>query len=295
MEAKSCRQNTWSCTRNTLAVPVSVTGKALHAGTDVEMTLCPAAPGSGRVFVRTDLNNARIPARFDLVGETRLGTFLNVGDARVGMIEHLMAALTGAGVDDVEIRLAGAEPPVLDGSALGYLELIDKAGLAPVDAPRTAWQITRPVRVGDENAWAELSPADDFSVEFVLAYPDAVIGRQTCALTFSGAAFRAEIAPARTFGFVRELEGLHKMGLAKGASLENTLAFSESGVVNPGGLRFPDECVRHKILDVVGDLSLAGAPFLGLFKGVKSGHTLNNALLRAVFAAPENVSKVMLV
>lgn len=294
MSVNFCRQSCPSRVRQSLAAPVSATGRALHAGTDVTMTLKPAAPGAGRVFVRSDLAGARIPARFDLVGETRLGTFLNAGEARVGMIEHLMAALTVAEVDDVEIWLEGAEPPVLDGSSAGYLALIDEAGVKASDMPRDAWQVLRAVTVGEGGVTATLSPADEISMEFVLEYPDAVIGHQEYALTFTPDAARAELVPARTFGFVRELEALNKMGLAKGAGLENTLAFTEAGVMNPDGMRFADECVRHKLLDVVGDLSLAGAPLIGAFRGVKSGHSLNNALLKSLFADPANVRKVVL-
>lgn len=281
--------------RQSLAAPVSARGKALHAGTDVGMVLKPGKPGSGRVFVRSDLDGARIPARFDLVGDTRLGTFLNVGEARVGMIEHLMAALSIAEIDDAEIWLEGAEPPVLDGSAAGYLALIDQAGVKASAVPREAWQVLRPVTVEKGGISASLSPAGDFSLEFVLDYPDAVIGHQEYDLSFTPAAARSELASARTFGFVRELEVLHGMGLAKGAGLENTLAFTETGVMNPDGKRFADECVRHKLLDVVGDLSLAGAPVIGRFRGVKSGHTQNNALLRALFSDPQNVRKVVLI
>lgn len=294
MDVNFCRNSCPSRVRQSLAAPVSATGKALHAGTDVQMTLKPAAPGAGRVFVRSDLDGARIPARFDLVGETRLGTFLNVGDARVGMIEHLMAALSIAQIDDAEIWLEGAEPPVLDGSAVGYLALIDRAGVQASDMPREVWQVLRPVMVGEGGVTASLSPADEISMDFVLDYPDAVIGHQAYGLPLTPDVARTELAPARTFGFVRELEALHKMGLARGAGLENTLAFTEAGAMNPEGMRFSDECVRHKLLDVVGDLSLAGAPLIGAFRGIKSGHTLNNVLLKSLFADPENVRKVVL-
>lgn len=275
-------------TRRTLARAVEAAGIALHSGATVRMHLAPAPAGTGIVFSRLDLGGAEIPARFDLVSDARLGTTLSAGSARVGVIEHLMAAIAGVGITDLRIGLDGAEPPILDGSAQGYLALIDRAGLAALTGAAPRFEIRKPVTVSRGDASASLVPGEGFSAEFVLEYPEPAIGRQTRTFAFDPEAFRRDIAPARTFGFVRELEALHAAGLGRGASLDNTVALTETGVVNPGGLRFADEFVRHKILDAVGDLALAGALPVGHFVGIRSGHALNNLLLRAVFADPGN-------
>jgi UDP-3-O-[3-hydroxymyristoyl] N-acetylglucosamine deacetylase len=270
--------------RHTIARDVAASGAALHAGVTVTMTLSPAPAGQGVVFVRADLGGRKIPALYDRVGETRLGTVLEKDGARVGVVEHLMAAVAGAGLDDLIVTLDGPEPPILDGDALSYLELIRQAGLKSQNVPREAIEILKPVSVTQKDATAGLLPAATPSYEFEIDFAAAAIGRQTLSLDFSPASFAEIIAPARTFGFVRELESLHAMNLAKGASLQNTLALDDNGLVNPGLQRFPDEFVRHKILDAIGDMALAGAPLLGRFRGHRSGHGTNNALLRALFS-----------
>jgi UDP-3-O-[3-hydroxymyristoyl] N-acetylglucosamine deacetylase len=271
--------------RRTIAHPVTATGTALHAGVAVTMALSPAPAGSGIVFRRSDLN-LDIPARYDLVSETRLGTVIGQGSARVGVIEHLMAAAAGAEIDDLLVSLDGPEPPILDGDALSYLTLLEGAGMAEQNQPRTAIKVLRPVTVESGDARASLLPDDRLSYSYELSFP--VIGEQFYVFAFSRAGFRAEIAPARTFGFLSELEALNKMDLAKGASLANTLALDDHGVVNRERQRFADEFVRHKILDAIGDMALAGAPLIARFEGIKSGHATNNALLRAMFADPSN-------
>src|SRR6185503_4808963 len=243
----------------------------------------------GIVFRRTDLGTD-IPARYDLVSETRLGTVIGQGAAKVGVVEHLMAAASGAEIDDLLVSLDGPEPPILDGDALSYLSLLESAGLAEQDEPRTAIRILKPVTVESGDAKASLLPDSRLSFSYELSFP--VIGEQYYAFTFSRAAFKAEIAPARTFGFLSELEALNQMDMAKGASLANTLALDDKGVVNRERQRFADEFVRHKILDAIGDLALAGAPVIARFEGQKSGHATNNALLRALFADSSNYERV---
>jgi len=272
----------------TIAHEVRATGTALHAGVPVTMILSPGAPGSGIVFRRADLN-IDIPARYDLVRETRLGTVIGEGSAKVGVVEHLMAAAAGAEIDDLRVTLDGPEPPILDGDALSYLTLLESAGVAEQAEPRTVIKVLRPVTVESGGAKASLLPDDSRSYSYELSYP--VIGEQFYAFAFSRAGFKAEIAPARTFGFLNELEALNKMDLAKGASLANTLALDDHGVVNRERQRFADEFVRHKILDAIGDLALAGAPVIARFEGQKSGHATNNALLRALFSDPGNFAK----
>jgi UDP-3-O-[3-hydroxymyristoyl] N-acetylglucosamine deacetylase len=277
--------------RRTIAHPVTATGTALHAGVPVTMTLSPAAAGSGIVFRRADLN-VDIPARYDLVRETRLGTVIGEGSAKIGVVEHLMAAVAGAEIDDLLVTLNGPEPPILDGDALSYLSLLEGAGIQEHTQARTVIKVLRPVTVENGDAKAALLPDDSRSYSYELSFP--VIGEQFYAFAFSRAGFKAEIAPARTFGFLKELETLNKMDLAKGASLANTLALDETGVVNRERQRFADEFVRHKILDAIGDLALAGAPVIARFEGRKSGHSTNNALLKALFSDPQNFAKLTL-
>ena len=277
--------------RRTIAHPVTVSGTALHAGVPVTMTLAPAPCGTGVVFRRADLG-IEIPARYDLVSETRLGTVIGQGQAKIGVVEHLMAAAAGAEIDDLLVSLDGPEPPILDGDALSYLNLLESAGTAEQDQPRTAIRVLKPVTAESGDAKASLLPDSSLSFSYELSFP--VIGEQYYAFAFSRAGFRAEIAPARTFGFLRELEALNRMDMAKGASLANTLALDDTGVVNRDRQRFGDEFVRHKILDAIGDMALAGAPLIARFEGRKSGHATNNALLRALFADPANYERVEL-
>lgn len=271
--------------RRTIAHDITASGIALHSGVPVTMTLSPAPAGHGIVFRRADLN-ADIPARFDQVSETRLGTVIGSGEAKVGVVEHLMAAAAGAEIDDLLVTLDGPEPPILDGDALSYLSLLEKGGVAEQTEPRRVVKVVRPVTVEKGEAKASLLPDDSLSFSYELSFP--VIGEQYYAFAFSRAGFKAEIAPARTFGFLSELETLNKMELAKGASLANTLALDDTGVINREHQRFADEFVRHKILDAIGDMALAGSPLVARFEGKKSGHATNNALLRALFADPGN-------
>jgi UDP-3-O-[3-hydroxymyristoyl] N-acetylglucosamine deacetylase len=280
--------------RTTLARDLTVSGTALHAGVAVTMTLSPAPSGQGVLFRRSDKADAAIPALFDRVGETRLGTVIAADGASVGVIEHLMAAVAGAELDDLTVTLDGPEPPILDGDALSYLQRIEKAGLKSQGTPRTALKILRTVRVADGDAHVALFPAPNLTYDFLLEYDTPAIGRQHYSFAFSAKPFRELIAPARTFGFLKDLETLNRMNLARGASLDNTLALDESGVVNKDRQRFADEFVRHKILDAVGDMALAGHPLIGRFEGVRSGHGLNNRLLRALFADPGNYELVTL-
>jgi UDP-3-O-[3-hydroxymyristoyl] N-acetylglucosamine deacetylase len=280
--------------RNALARELTVSGTALHAGTPVTMTLAPGMAGQGVIFRRSDRANAEIPARYDRVGETRLGTVIEQDGVSVGVIEHLMAAVAGAGIDDLTVTLDGPEPPILDGDALSYLVLIEQAGLIPIEVPRRAIRLLREVRVSEKDAHAALHPADAASYDFLLEYDTPAIGRQDFHFAFSPENFRDLIAPARTFGFLKDLDALNAMNLARGASLENTLALDDTGVINPDRQRFADEFVRHKILDAIGDMALAGAPLIARFEGVRSGHGLNNRLLRALFSDSGNYEFVTL-
>ena len=277
--------------RRTIAHEVTASGIALHSGVPVTMRLSPAPSGQGILFRRSDIG-ADIPARFDRVSETRLGTVIGSGEAKVGVVEHLMAAAAGAEIDDLLVTLDGPEPPILDGDALSYLSLLESGGAVEQTESRKVLKVIKPVSVESGDAKAALFPDDILSYVYELSFP--VIGDQYYAFAFSRAGFKAEIAPARTFGFLNELEALNKLDLAKGASLANTLALDDTGVVNRERQRFADEFVRHKILDAIGDMALAGAPLIARFEGEKSGHATNNALLKALFADGSNYERVEL-
>lgn len=274
--------------RRTIASGIKTTGPALHAGVPVSMTLLPGRPEFGIVFRRLDKGGIAVPARYDCVSETRLGTVITSDGVSVGVVEHLMAAVAGAEIDTLEVLLDGPEPPILDGDALSYLSLIEKAGVREIGQPRQSIRVLKRVEVVQGDGRASLSPAELPVFDFEIEFPSKAIGRQKFSFPFSRDGFRREIAPARTFGFMNELDALNKMNLARGASLENTLAIDGDRVVNAELMRFPDEFVRHKILDAIGDMALAGASLIARFEGFKSGHSLNNALLRALFSAPSN-------
>ena len=280
-------------TRRTLASEVTISGTALHAGVNVRMILSPGPVGMGVVFRRADLG-IDIPARYDLVAETNLGTMIAKGDAKVGVVEHLMAAVAGAEIDDLLVTLDGPEPPILDGDALSYLALLEQAGFKERSASRRAIKVRERIDVSHKGASAVLLPSDRLEYDFEIEFPTPAIGRQTYAFAFSPDGFRREIAPARTFGFVQELAMLKKMDRGHGASLANTLAIDGDKLVNADMMRFPDEFVRHKILDAIGDMALAGAPLIARFEGKRSGHALNNALLRTLFADSANYTAVHL-
>jgi UDP-3-O-[3-hydroxymyristoyl] N-acetylglucosamine deacetylase len=275
-----------TCQR-TLKTAISCVGTGLHSGHRVNLGLHPAAPGTGIVFRRTDLA-LDIPARWDAVEDTRLCTMLGLPDheeARVGTVEHLMAALFAAGVDNALITIDAAELPVFDGSSAPFLFLIDCAGLIDQAAPRQMIEILRRVRVEDRQGYAELRPyAHGLDLSLSIDFAAAAIGRQAYSFSLSDQNFRRYLASARTFTQRHEIEAMQAAGLARGGSLSNAVVVDGDRVLNPEGLRTPDEFVRHKLLDAVGDLALAGSPILGRFVGHRSGHAMNNSLLRALFA-----------
>ena len=274
--------------QRTLKAAIGCAGVGLHSGRPINVRLVPAAAGHGIVFRRTDLG-VSIPARFDAVVDTRLCTMVGAGQARVGMIEHLMAALAASGIDNLLVELDGPEIPVLDGSAEPWLFLLDCAGSAVQDAPRLVIEVLRTVRAEHGDAFAELRPgAAGLSMALSIDFAAAAIGRQALSFRFGVDSFRRELAAARTFAQRHEIEDLRRAGLAQGGSLDNAVVVDGAHVMNPAGLRARDEFVRHKLLDAVGDLALAGGPVQGRFIGHKSGHALNNRLLAALFADDAN-------
>ena len=276
---------TWC--QQTLKAPIGCVGVGLHQGHRASLTFRPAPVDHGIVFRRTDIG-VDIPARFDRVVDTRLATVLADSDARIGTIEHVMAALAGCGIDNVVVEIDGPEPPILDGSASPFVFLLDCAGVVAQEAPRTTIEIRRPIRVSDGDAFAELRPpvAGMAGLDMALSidFPAVAIGRQALSLRLTPDTFRHELARARTFTLAQEIDQLRAAGLARGGSLENAVVVDQARVLNLAGLRMPDEFVRHKLLDAVGDLALAGAPLRGRFVAHRSGHTLNHRLLQALFA-----------
>jgi UDP-3-O-[3-hydroxymyristoyl] N-acetylglucosamine deacetylase len=274
--------------RRTLKTAIGCVGVGLHSGRRVTLTLRPAAGGSGILFRRTDLG-IDIPARFDRVVDTRLCTALVAEDApqaRIGTVEHVMAALAGTGVTDAIVELDGPEVPILDGSAAPFVFLIDCAGTVALATPAPAIEVLKRIRVEEGEAFAELQPNREsgFDASLTIDFPATAIGRQHIAMRVTPAAFRAQLAEARTFTLAEEISRLRAAGLAQGGSLANAIVVDGPLVLNPGGLRKPDEFVRHKLLDAVGDLALAGVSLSARFVGHRSGHALNNRLLRALFA-----------
>lgn len=271
--------------QKTLKSAIPCRGVALHSGERVKLVLHPAAPDSGIVFRRIDRGGAEIPARWDHIVESPLCTTIDNGEGlSVATIEHLMAALAGLEIDNVVVELDGAEVPAMDGSAAPFVFLIESAGIAEQDAPRRAIKLLKPVRAVAPGRSATLSPGDGFSLRFSIDFDAQAIRHQTITLAVDFETFKAELAGARTFGFAEEIDALRAAGLARGGSLENAVVIGDGRVMNPDGLRFADEFVRHKALDAVGDLYLAGAPIIGRFSGVRSGHALNRQLLAALFA-----------
>jgi UDP-3-O-[3-hydroxymyristoyl] N-acetylglucosamine deacetylase len=273
--------------QRTLKTLITASGVGLHTGRKVRITLRPAAIDSGVVFRRVDLPSPLdIPARADAVGETRLSSCLVRGEAKVYTVEHLMSALGGLGVDNIYVDLDGPEVPIMDGSAAPFVLLLQQAGIVQQAAPKKFIRIRRLVEVTEGDKWARFEPHEGYRLSFSIDFKHPVIDRstQSVMVDFAETSYLKEIARARTFGFMQDVENLRESGLALGGGLDNAVVLDEFRVLNAEGLRFTDEFIRHKLLDAVGDLYLLGKPLLGAFSAHKSGHALNNKLLRALLA-----------
>ena len=284
--------------QHTLRTPALFAGVGLHTGEYVRVAVRPAPTDAGIVFVRTDVTDRdnRVPATCEAVCRTQLGTMIgNAAGVTVSTIEHLMAVLAMLGVDNAVVELDGPEMPILDGSALAFVRLIDRAGKRPQSAPRRFLQVMETVEVREADKRAALVPCHRFEAAFEIAFPTAAIGRQRIDLAMDEYAFRRELADCRTFGFAHEVEALRKVGLARGGSLDNAVVIEGDRVLNPEGVRRPDEFVRHKALDAIGDLYVLGAPLIGRYEGERAGHALNNQLVRALLARPDAVRLVTFV
>lgn len=273
--------------QRTLKNTIRATGVGLHTGEKIYLTLRPAAVDTGIVFRRIDLDvPVEIKASPERVGDTQLSTTLVEGDVRISTVEHLLSAIAGLGIDNAYVDLSAAEVPIMDGSAGPFVFLVQSAGIVEQNAPKRFIRIKRSVKVEDGDKWARFDPYDGFKIGFTIDFDHPVFKdrSQHAELDFSTTSFVKEVSRARTFGFMRDLEILRERKLALGGSLDNAVVLDDYRVLNEDGLRYEDEFVRHKILDVVGDLYLLGHSLIGAFEGYKSGHQLNNLLLRALVA-----------
>ncbi len=278
-----------SFNQRTLTEPISTQGIGLHSGAPVNLTFRPAPANHGIVFVRTDLDRpVSIPALAENVVDTSLATTLGRDGVRIGTVEHLMAALAGLGIDNIRIELDGPEVPIMDGSAAPFAYLVKTAGIRIQDEPKSFIVIRKPVTVSDGDKEATFVPASRFRVDCTIDFKHPLISDQSISFEFSDRNFSREVARARTFGFLRDVEMLKKMGLARGGGLENAIVVDEFSILNPDGLRFPDEFARHKLLDAIGDVSLFGRPVIGALRVFKSGHALNHKLVTRVLSDASN-------
>lgn len=276
--------------QRTLKQSVETVGVGLHSGCRVALVLNPAPANTGIVFRRVDITpHIELPAKAELVGDTRMASVLEQNGTKVSTVEHLMSALSGLGIDNAIIDVDAPEIPIMDGSAASFVYLLQTAGLEEQNALKKFIKITKPIEVIDGDKWARLVPYFGCSYEFTIDFNHPAIDKtiQTVKVDFADTSYTKEIARARTFGFMHEVEALRSMGLARGGSLENAIVVDNFRVLNGDGLRADDEFVKHKILDAMGDIYLIGHPILGAYQAYKSGHGLNNQLLRALLAQPD--------
>ena len=277
--------------QRTLKNPIRATGVGLHSGVKVEMHLRPAPIDSGIVFRRMDIEGAiDLKANPYLVTDTRLCSVLESGNTKVATVEHLMSALAGLGLDNVLVDLTGPEVPIMDGSSAPFVFLLQSAGIEEQDAPKKYVRITQPIEVRDGDKWVRFTPHNGFRIDFTIAFDHPVFekGAQKVVVDFDHTAYTKEVSRARTFGFMHEVEYLRNHGLALGGSLDNAIVMDEFRVLNYDGLRYDDEFAKHKVLDAIGDLYLLGHPIIGAFEAYKSGHALNNKLLRELLEHQES-------
>ncbi len=276
--------------QRTLKNVIRATGVGLHTGEKVYLTLKPAPVNTGIIFTRVDLDPpVSIPALAENVGETTLSSTLMQGDIRISTVEHLMSAMSGLGIDNAYVDVSAPEVPIMDGSAGPFVFLIQSAGIEEQNAPKKYLRILKPITVEEDGKWVSLKPFNGFKVSYTLLYDHPVHRKHTkvASIDFSSTSFVKEVSRARTFGFMHEFEELRSRNLALGASMDNAVAVGDYKVLNEDGLRYEDEFVKHKILDSIGDLYLLGKTLIGEFEGYKSGHALNNALLRKLIASED--------
>jgi UDP-3-O-[3-hydroxymyristoyl] N-acetylglucosamine deacetylase len=276
--------------QRTLKNVIRATGVGLHTGEKVYLTLRPAAVDTGIVFRRVDLDPVvELYATPECVGDTRLSTALKEGDVTVSTVEHLMSAFAGLGIDNVYVELTSPEVPIMDGSAAPFVFLVQSAGVVEQSAPKKFIRVIKPVRIEDGDKWVQFDPFEGFKVSFSIDFDHPIFAKspQSATVDFSTTSFVKEVSRARTFGFMHEVEALREAGLALGGSHDNAIVMDSYSILNDDGLRYEDEFVKHKILDAIGDLYLLGHPLIGAFSAFKSGHALNNRILRALMAQPD--------
>jgi UDP-3-O-[3-hydroxymyristoyl] N-acetylglucosamine deacetylase len=276
--------------QRTLKNAIKTTGVGLHTGARVEIHLRPAAVDSGIIFHRVDLaETVSIPAYADHVGDTRLSSTLEKGGASISTVEHLMSALSGLGIDNLHVDVAGPEIPIMDGSAGPFVFLLQSAGIVEQSAQKKYLRIKAAVEARDGDKWARFEPFDGYRLDFTIDFPHPVFGSENrqVVVDFAGTSYVKEVARARTFGFMQDVEAMRSAGLALGGSLQNAIVLDETRILNSEGLRYDNEFVKHKVLDAIGDIYLLGHPLIGQYTAFKSGHALNNALARALIARPD--------
>ncbi|MEO6566394.1 MAG: UDP-3-O-acyl-N-acetylglucosamine deacetylase [Casimicrobiaceae bacterium] len=276
--------------QRTLKTSTKTTGVGVHTGVRVELGLRPAAPDTGIVFHRTDLPGVpSIPALTANVGDTRLSSTLKGNGGSVSTVEHLMSALAGLGIDNLHVDIAGPEIPIMDGSAGPFVFLLQTAGIVEQSAAKRYLRVLQPIEFKDGEKWARFEPCDGFRLDFTIDFPHPVFGVENrhVVVDFAVHSYAKEVARARTFGFMQDLEAMRAAGLGLGGSLQNAIVLDEFGILNSEGLRYDNEFVRHKVLDAIGDLYLLGHPLIGQYTAFKSGHAINNQLARALLAKPD--------
>ena len=273
--------------QRTLKSVIRATGVGLHTGEKVFLTLRPAPSNTGIIFRRVDLDPVvEISADPQHVGDTRLSTSVEMNNVKVSTVEHLMSAFAGLGIDNAYVDLTAAEVPIMDGSAAPFVFLMQSAGIEEQNQPKKFLKVIKPVEVKNGDKWARFDPFDGFKVSFTINFDHPIFlnSKQQACVDFSSTSFVKEVSRARTFGFMRDLEEMRKAGLAQGGSLDNAIVLNDFNIVNEDGLRYGDEFVKHKVLDAIGDLYLLGHPMIGEFTAHKSGHALNNQVLRTLVA-----------
>ncbi|MGI8894246.1 MAG: UDP-3-O-acyl-N-acetylglucosamine deacetylase [Casimicrobiaceae bacterium] len=276
--------------QRTLKKAIKTTGVGLHTGVRVELALLPAPVDTGIVFSRIDLpRRVRIPAVATNVGDTRLSSTLTFAGGSISTVEHLMSALAGLGIDNLQFEVAGPEVPIMDGSASPFVFLLQSAGIAEQRAAKRYLRVTAPIEVRDGDKWARFDPFDGFRLDFTIDFPHPVFGSENrqVIVDFAQVSYVKEVARARTFGFMQDVEAMRAAGLGLGGSLQNAIVLDEFKVLNQEGLRYDNEFVRHKVLDAIGDLYLLGGPLIGQYTAYKSGHGLNNRIARQLLARPD--------
>lgn len=270
----------------TINRPIAVSGFGLHSGAPVSMRLVPAEAGTGIRFRRTDLEGFEIPAVWRYVAKVSYATSLMREGVLLQTTEHLLSCLYAGGIDNLIVEIDNLEVPIVDGSALPFIEMLQTAGLRTLKKPRRYLKIVRPVEAVDGDKRIRIEPSDDFDIVCETRFDHALVGSQTLRLTIEPGVYAREIAPARTFGFEADLDQMREMGLIRGATIENAVCFGAAGVLNPGGLRFSDEPCRHKLLDLIGDLAMLGKPLLGKVIATRAGHAMHIALVRQIMSDP---------